>query len=223
MFFDYRDNLEFLHQNLNPKVYLEIGVETGRSLILAKETTCAIGVDPNPVVRQSLDLNKTVYKMTSDDFFAQKVDEVLQGRKIDLAFIDGMHNFEYVLRDFINVEKYSNNDSVITVHDILPADELTSRRVRETGFWTGDVFKFVMILKKYRPDLKFYNSDIPPAGLAIISNLDPKSTVLVDNYDLIVEEFMDYPYEKLEINKREILSINNDQGYKDYINQLNLI
>ena len=102
-------------------------------------------------------------------------------------------------------------------------DELTSRRVRETGFWTGDVFKFVLILKKYRPDLEFYNSDIPPAGLAIISNLDPNSTVLIDNYDSIVKEFMDFSYEKLEANKREILSINKDEGYKNYIEQLNLI
>ena len=118
MFRDYRDNLEFLHQVLNPKVYLEIGVETGRSLILAQDDTCAIGVDPAPIVMHPLTGNKTVYKMTSDDFFAQKVDDVLQGRKIDLAFIDGMHNFEFVLRDFINVEKHSRHNSIITVHDV---------------------------------------------------------------------------------------------------------
>lgn len=220
MFHDYRDNLTFLHNTLSPKVYLEIGVETGRSLVLANKETSAIGVAPNPIISEDLDSNKTVFDMTSDDFFAQKAEEVLQNRKIDLAFIDGMHNFDFVLRDFINVEKNCNPKSIIAVHDIFPADEVSSRRIRETIFWTGDVFKFVLIIKKYRPDLKFYNSDIGPAGLAIISNLDPKSTVLKDNYNSIVEEFIDYPYDNLLPYKRDILSINSDNGYQDFVNQI---
>jgi hypothetical protein len=45
-----------------------------------------------------------------------------------------LHWFEFALRDFINVEKNANKKSIIAVHDILPKDEITSRRNRETGF-----------------------------------------------------------------------------------------
>ena len=173
MFNDYRDNLSFIHKNFNPNTYLEIGVETGRSLMLANEDCLSIGVDPRPVLFFPLTNNTQVFNLTSDNFFETEINKVLENKKIDFAFIDGMHNFEYALRDFINTEKHANPNSIIAIHDILPMDELTSRRIRETGFWTGDIYKLVLILKEYRPDLKIYNSDIPPAGLAIVTNLDP--------------------------------------------------
>ena len=56
----------------------------------------------------------------------------LGGKTLDLAFIDGMHHFEFALRDFINVEKYCSADSIILIHDVYPIDA-TERRSR-TGF-----------------------------------------------------------------------------------------
>ena len=45
--------------------------------------------------------------MTSDDFFASHdLAQVLGGRPVDLAYIDGMHQFEFALRDFMNLERY---------------------------------------------------------------------------------------------------------------------
>ena len=144
MFLDYRDNLSYLHDYVKPEVYVEIGVETGRSLMLAK-APLSIGIDPEPKINVELSENIQVFKMTSDDFFKNEAKKTLNGKKIDLAFIDGLHWFEFALRDFINVEKNANKKSIIAVHDILPMDEITSRRNRETGFWTGDVYKFVLI------------------------------------------------------------------------------
>ena len=217
MFSDYRDNLQFLHKQVNPKIYLEIGVETGRSLILANDDTLAIGVDPQPMIQVPLKSRTFVFKKTSDDFFKNDANQILDGSTIDLAFIDGMHLFEFVLRDFINVEKYSSKNSIITVHDILPKSELTASRVRETGFWTGDVYKFVLILKKYRPDLKMFNSNIAPAGLAIIGNLNPESKILEEKYDAIVDEFMNFSYDELEKDKENMLSIEADSKFIDCI------
>jgi hypothetical protein len=57
------------------------------------------------------------------------------------------------------------------------------------NWWTGDVWKVVAILKKYRPDLLVTPVNCPPTGLVLVSNLNPKSTVLEDHYTQIVAEF----------------------------------
>src|SRR5687768_7228996 len=43
--------LERIHRHLRPRTYVEIGVETGRSLQLAAPETLALGVDPQPQLR----------------------------------------------------------------------------------------------------------------------------------------------------------------------------
>ena len=48
----------------------------------------------------------------------------------ELVFIDGLHLFEQVLRDLINVERHSTTDTVVLLHDCLPLDEVTSGRRR---------------------------------------------------------------------------------------------
>jgi hypothetical protein len=55
--------------------------------------------------------------------------------------------------------------------------------------WTGDVWKVIPILKKYRPDLRILFLDCPPTGLVAISRLEPQSTILSDSYYQIVDEF----------------------------------
>jgi hypothetical protein len=55
--------------------------------------------------------------------------------------------------------------------------------------WAGDVWKVAAILKKHRPELKMYAFDAVPTGLIAVTNLDPQSTVLRDNYFDIIEEY----------------------------------
>ena len=50
-------------------------------------------------------------QQTSDAFFASGFLGKL-GIVPDFAFIDGMHLFEFALRDFINVEKHATADTV---------------------------------------------------------------------------------------------------------------
>ena len=77
----------------------------------------------------------------------------LGGKTVDLAFIDGMHQFEFALRDFINVEKLCSPDSVILIHDVYPIDATSAARERISWFWSGDIWRLILMLKKYRPDL----------------------------------------------------------------------
>ncbi len=131
--------------------------------------------------------------------------EILKFRN---KFIDGMHLFEYVLRDFINIEKRcASKDSFIVLHDTVPRDKVTSERNRTTNFWTGDVFKIILILKKYRPDLKIYNADAAPTGLTIVSNLDSSSDILFNNYEKIVNEYVGMDFDNLGKDVRSELGV----------------
>ena len=200
--------LRELHLLLRPAHYLEIGVQYGESLCLAEPETQTIGIDPEPEIRHEPTANTTVFPEKSDDFFAaRKKEDVLGNGVIDLAFIDGMHLFESVLDDFIHVERWAGPHTIVLIHDTVPADALSVKRERQTRFWTGDVYKFVLCLKEFRPDLKIYNLNIGPSGLCFVGNLNPASTVLSDRRSEIVNRFMDIEYSTIAPNRDSLLCI----------------
>ena len=187
----YVEVLGQLHGWLAPAAYLEIGVETGKTLALTREPTVAIGVDPRPVVGVPLAATARVVTATSDDFFAGFDAARDFGRShVDLAFIDGLHTFDQVLRDFINVERVSAPGTVIVLHDVLPLDEATAGRERRTRFWSGDTWKALIALARLRPDLAIATIAARPTGLALVTRLDPGSGVLAERFDGIVAELM---------------------------------
>jgi hypothetical protein len=182
--------LNAIHQYKSPDWYLEIGTNTGDSLRLAH---CkSISVDPEFLVDQNVIGAKPalhVFQQTSDDFFASKFVEFM-GIGLDFAFLDGLHLYEYTLRDFANAEKLMDPDGVILIHDVIPISYLASRRDwdrQKTTFWTGDVWKVVEILRTYRPDLDVRVLNAKPSGMAVITKLDPKNTVIDDKMDEIRE------------------------------------
>jgi hypothetical protein len=199
---DYFEVLRHVHEHLRPRTYLEIGVETGMSLALALPETRAIGIDPTPRLAVPLGALTKVYETTSDEFFAtQNVREKLGGSPIELAFIDGMHRFEFALRDFINVERNCTPQSTILFHDAYPLDRATASRDRRTNFWSGDTWRLVLALRKYRPGLRVYNVATAPTGLGIVRGLDPDSRVLSERFEDIVREFMALDYSVLDADK----------------------
>ena len=204
----YSDALARIHQYLKPRTYIEIGVHKGHSLALARRETVALGIDPEPLIEVVLGPNQRVYAETSDAFFAGRdVLALLGGQRVELAFIDGMHRFEFALRDFMNLEPLCARDAVVLVHDVFPLDRETAARERTTTFWSGDVWRLLLLLKKHRPDLSIDTIAAPPSGLALIRNLDPDSTVIRDNLAALVEEFMALDYSALEAGKSELLNL----------------
>jgi hypothetical protein len=203
-----------IHEYLRPRTYLEIGVETGKTLRFAGDDTLGIGVDPKPIVNVELGRLTKVYKSTSDDFFKQiDLMKEFDGNSIELAFIDGMHHFEFALRDFINIERYCDKDSVVLIHDCYPLDDITSSRERITSFWSGDIWKLIVCLKRYRPELCINVVGAHPTGLAIVTGLNKESQILADNLETIYREFIDMDYEYLNEDKAGILNlIPNDWG-----------
>lgn len=204
---DYKKVLKKQHLKLKPKRYIEIGVCKGASFKLASEKTVSLGIDPEPQLSlESLPKNHTVVSETSDEYFKSgKIKKDFNGEPLDMAFLDGMHIFEYVLRDFINIEKYTHSNSVVFVHDLFPLNAVTASRKRTSDFWSGDVWKLVLCLKEYRPELQLEILPCPPTGLGVITNLDAHSCILTDHYDEILAKYINMPFNVIERDREKKL------------------
>jgi hypothetical protein len=199
-----------LHRLVRPRNYLEIGVNDGRSLALSHAPSVAI--DPAFKVTVPLRCDVHLVKATSDAFFARsdplrhlrggrnplrnlaRGRPILGGRRrapaLDLAFIDGMHLFEFVLRDFMNVERHAGPWSVIVLDDMLPRTVDEAARERHTRAWTGDVYKLIPVLARHRPDLLVVAVNTAPTGLLVVLGADPASGVLAERYEALVAEWV---------------------------------
>ena len=202
----YYDFMAQLSQKRETRSYLEVGVNQGR-MMSRIQATHAVGVDPAYILDSDVTIGKksvTLVNATSDTFFATPNLVDFLRSPPDLVFLDGYHTFEFLLRDFINSEKISARNALIVLHDCLPLDSTMAIRHIDTwksqtvgtkyaGAWTGDVWKLLPILRKYRPELKILLADCSPTGLVLISNCDPRSTLLDDKYLDIVSEFLEMP------------------------------
>jgi Methyltransferase domain len=204
---DYFRVLARIHEHLKPATYLEIGIDQGRSFEIVRPETLALGVDPNPRLQKPLGPRQRVFALTSDDFFEQRdVISELGGRTLDLAFIDGLHHIEFALRDFINVEKFCSPESIILIHDVYPIDGMSAARERASWCWSGDIWRLILILKKYRPDLTVNVIASRPTGLGIVQNLDPHSRVLAERQHKIIDEFLGLDISVLDGRKDQMLN-----------------
>lgn len=202
--------LRELHRVYRPRNYLEIGVDDGRSLSLSRVPSIAI--DPTYRITRELRCDVQLVRSTSDAFF-RRIDplEHLRGGRnpfrklarkdpallfadptLELSLLDGMHLFEFALRDFINVEKLSSWSSLIVLDDVLPHTPEEAARNRGTGGparWTGDVYKVADILTRYRPDLVTLAVDTSPTGMLVVFGADPTNTTLPTSMAGILAEY----------------------------------
>lgn len=205
----YRQTLLRLHQEISPATYLEIGTLNGGTLALSR--SASIAIDPEFQIDTEVIGDKPVclfFQIASDKFFSDYNPAALLGKSVDFSFLDGMHHCEFLLRDFMNAERNASADGVIALHDCIPVEiPMTDRTQNGTppvaahrgGWWTGDVWRTLLALKRRRPDLKILSLDAAPTGLVLISGLDPSSTILNDLYDLVVEEMLAMDLETMTV------------------------
>jgi hypothetical protein len=212
----YREVLAQIHRLRRPDTYLEIGVEHGATLALATTASVAAGVDPADLpIEKPLPKGARLYRLKSDEFFERESPEsVFGGKPVDFAFIDGMHWFEFALRDFAHIERWASKDSVIVLHDCLPVTTVAARRDRLSTFWVGDVWKALECLLERRPDLSIHVVPTAPSGLVVVRRLDPSSHLLLDEAASIDERYRDatYPHEPGAWPERYRVVENNEAG-----------
>jgi glycosyl transferase family 2 len=193
---DYYDRLARVHELLNPASYLEIGVKFGTSLTGARPPTVAVAVDPDPRVREPIQIGCHLYRETSTEFFTRRdVRALFGGKGPSLVFIDGLHEFPTALEDFWRVEGISEPDTIVVLHDVIPFDEVTQRREQVYEFYTGDGWKLLHCLADVRPDLSWFTVRTPPSGLTFVTGLDASSTLLRDQYDKLVARYETLTFE----------------------------
>lgn len=209
--------LDNLHSTHLFDWYLEVGCRSGRTFAPVRGKT--IAVDPyfritDDVIKDKPALH--ILQQTSDDFFASGFLAAMK-IKLSFSFLDGLHLFEYLLRDFMNTEAHSHEAGVIALHDCCPfSSEMTTRDLDNTpkGAWTGDVWKLIPILREFRPDLKVTVLDCKPTGLVLVSNLAPRNTVLKRNYDQIIERFTDLTIDDYGTDRfAEVASLTSARAY----------
>lgn len=181
---------EFLtevHLLVEPETYLEVGVQRGDSLALARRAKLAIGIDPEPLVASYG--SQVIYSATADDYFTYLAEPEM---KIDFAFIDGSHLFEDALRDFINIEKHSHPGTVVVFDDVLPYNDDVGGRRLVPGHWAGDVWKIEPILTWVRANTGLHHLlvDTDPTGTMLVWGLDSNHQELALSYAGIRDTYL---------------------------------
>ncbi|GJE60029.1 hypothetical protein MPOCJGCO_2138 [Methylobacterium trifolii] len=139
--------------------YLEVGVDEGTTFF-AVDAPRKVAVDPEFKFALPPDPERakgcTFHPVPSDSYFAQD-----PGRRYDLIFLDGLHTFEQILKDFTNALACIKDDGIIIVDDVIPSSyhaslpdlalsfELRRRIGQQDGDWMGDVYKIVFLIESY--------------------------------------------------------------------------
>lgn len=168
---DYYEVLQWLHRELRPASYVELGVGYGESLKLALPPTVALGIDPWPLADHPWRAETHIVRATSSDFFAShRLSDWIGMPHFNFAFIDGLHLFDQVVDDLQHLQPWADARSIVAIHDTIPLDRESSARVRTTNFHTGDVWKTRLLLEACRADC--VTLAIAPAGLTLLRGLD---------------------------------------------------
>ena len=186
-----------LGTNLN---YLEIGTAsnlTFNSIPIIDKT----GVDP--------DMGGNV-RLTSDDFFKS------QDKNFDLIFIDGLHTYEQVKKDFINSLKVINKGGIIILDDMIPKNWREQQTPRVQSEWTGDVWKLLFDLNKL--DGINYKIILIDNGQCVVfpENIKLTEEFLLDdiktkNFDYLYDNFKNLPAIELKEGLRWIKNLLNSK------------
>lgn len=183
--------LNTVARTLGSTSYLEIGVRRGHTL----ENVAVqrrVGVDPFPLFdTEHLPAGTSFFHGPSDPFFEQ-----LSSRDhFDLIFLDGLHTFEQTYRDLLNALDHLSPRAVILIDDVVPTDEVAaipsleeSQALRQRAgdpstAWQGDVWKVVVAMSGFHPELEFrtiVGSGNPQALVWRAQAPAPNSVVLRD-------------------------------------------
>jgi len=199
------------------KTYMEIDVDKGDCCFKIKAQK-KIAIDPcfnftltttiKKCIKNPRNIFNTYYSMTSDEFFKKSK----ANQKVDIVFIDGLHEYRQVLRDVDNCFSLLNEEGVILLHDCVPATakqamphEALEKHIVEygpwTGPWMGDVWKAIIYLRSVRKDVNVFvlNCD---SGIGIVTRGSAKGLLSFSR-----EEISELTYKDLDENRETYLNL----------------
>ncbi len=212
---------------LGARTYLEIGVADARTF-LAINAPRKIGVDPKKPCPQLFEVanNATIrsFQLTSDEFFL-KAGSLFAENRIDVAFVDGLHEWRQAARDVENCLRHLSDSGVIVMHDCsptneimtTPADQLAAIRAagKWTGSsWTGDTWKAIACLRSTRDDLNIFVLDTD-WGLGIVTRGAPEGML-----DYTPDQIASMRYADLDRDRERILNLKDPAVYDDFLDTL---
>ncbi len=163
---------------ISPQTVCEIGVQDGATnFILSRALDTVetmIGVDLHVSLKCQLryfrpsDLRLSLIDGSSHAARTRRrVADILDGRLLDLLFIDGDHSQAGSVRDFLLYRHFVRPGGIIAFHDIVP-DEYTRRGVRTAGY-AGDVpLVWSEISSCYRSEEFIDDIDQDGAGIGLL-------------------------------------------------------
>lgn len=180
------------------KSYLEIGVRKGANFnnIFCPNKT---GVDPDLSFYMNQN-NETprgiLIERTSDIFFKTNTN------LFDIIFIDGLHEYNQVLKDIRHAMFYLKDGGSVVVHDTNPLEEIHQRVPRESKVWNGDVWKAIAHLRIKQP-ISLYTVDVD-YGVTVIN----KSASPMPVYHLTPRDF-----DEFQEHKKNILNLISEEDF----------
>jgi len=181
--------------------YVEIGVREGDSMREIRAPR-RIGIDPTRPKRNLTNVQH--FEKTSDAFFSQDARALFASTGIDVALIDGMHEFRQALRDLINLESHMNPGGVIVLDDLNPLTELAASDRPTGGHWNGDVWKIAAFLRDERPNLILRTVDADQ-GIGIVTGFAGGDAEWPSSDT--VELYKQLDYEHLRQHRRTLLNL----------------
>ena len=235
-------------RKLKAQSYVEIGVSLGHAF-LSIDAPKKIAVDPKNLVRLHpitlkkddwiLEFKKAYrfilkligkedsrfFEMTSDDFFKMQA-HLLEERKVDVAFVDGLHTYGQALRDAENCLKYLNQGGVIVLHDCNPISapmatpaesfqEAVARNAPDWNkLWCGDVWKAIVYLRSFYKDLHVFVLDCD-MGIGIMTKGSPENPLHYSS-----EQISTMTYSDLEANRDQLLNLKPVSCFDTFLSSL---
>ncbi len=221
--------IQTLMQQKKLKNYLEIGVFNGHIFFRVK-ARFKVAVDPEfrfdttrkigKAILNPFNLYNRYFQKTSDDFFSQDASRLFTGNKVDIALIDGMHEYAFALRDVENTLRFLSDDGVIVMHDCNPQSRQEACSFEAwkangyAGTWNGDVWKAIVHLRSLRNDIDVFVLDCDH-GLGIICKRKPGNSL-----PFSPQAINDFTYDDLDLHRNEWLSLQPVDYFYDYFTLL---
>ena len=195
-----------LFSNSKYNTYLEIGVRNGGTFKKIKGPELKLAVDIKKYAEfNKLCKNEMFFEMTSDQFFDEYAAKILGKRKVDVAFIDGYHEFYQVMKDFNNIEEYISENGIIFIHDCNPVSWKYEGE-QYGGNWNGDVWKAIYYLRKYRKGLNIVTLNCDQ-GIGTVWGFGNKTKKENEVNSDEMKKIKILKYDFLDLNRKNILNL----------------